>query len=150
MKFPTLSALLAACALSSAAIADDAADFDAALAERYRAVEAAIEARDGARWFRELYDDDIVLTGEGSPAAVRGRAALMPVIAEIVRTTRSCTLTPDPARGQSGALGYSFVTYDCAPDDASAPRYQVRALFVWARKAPGWRVVAETYLMGRM
>lgn len=139
---------LAIATVASAAGPDRA--FDDALAERYRAVEAAIAARDGAAWFEALYDDAIVLAGEGSPATVRGRQALMPVIDEIVRTTRSCTLVPDAARGRSAGLAYSFVSYRCSPADAAAADYQVRALFVWKEGPKGWRVVAETYVMGAM
>lgn len=141
---------LAIAASAGAAAAGPDAGFDDALATRYRAVEAAIAARDGAQWFDALYDDSIVLAGEGSPATVRGRQALLPVLDEIVRTTRRCALEPDAARGRSGSLGYSFVTYRCTPADGAAPDYAVRALFVWREGPQGWRVVAETYLMGAM
>ena len=144
-----LGGLALAISASGGAAGPDQA-FDDVLAARYRAVEAAIEARDGAAWFEALYDDSIVLAGEGSPATVRGRQALLPVIDEIVRTTRSCTLVPDAARDRSEGLAYSFVTYRCSPADASASDYQVRALFVWKEGAKGWRVVAETYVMGAM
>lgn len=141
---------LAIAVSAGATAAEPAAGFDDALAARYRAVEAAIAAGDGARWFDALYDDSIVLAGEGSAATVRGRQALLPVLDEIARTTRSCTLAPDAARGHSGSLGYSFLTYRCTPADGTAPDYAVRALFVWRKGPQGWRVVAETYLMGAM
>src|SRR5690606_12595648 len=112
-----LGGLALAISASGGAAGPDQA-FDDLLAARYRAVEAAIEARDGAAWFEALYDDSIVLVGEGSPATVRGRQALMPVIDEIVRTTRSCTLVPDAARDRSEGLAYAFVTYRCSPVDA--------------------------------
>ena len=144
-----LGGLVLAISANAGATGPDQA-FDDMLAARYRAVEAAIDARDGAAWFEALYDDSIVLAGEGSPATVRGRQALMPVIDEIVRTTRRCTLVPDAARDRSAGLAYSFVTYRCSPADASASDYQVRALFVWKEGPKGWRVVAESYVMGAL
>lgn len=128
----------------------DTNGFPRVLQERYDAVEDAIEARDGERWFAELYSDDIVLFGEGTSNVVRGRTELMPVLAEIVNATRKCTIVPDAALQTSGTLGYSFATYDCVASDASASTYQVRALFVWRREPIGWRVVAEGYTMGSM
>lgn len=150
MKPKFLAASLVCLSVTGAALATNPTDFDKAVGERYRAVERAIEARDGERWFNELYNEDIVLTGEGTKEVIRGRGTLMPVIAEIVRTTRSCRLIPDGARQASGSLGYSFVTYDCTSDAPSATNYQVRALFVWQREKLGWRVVAESYTMGSM
>ncbi|HRP75483.1 MAG TPA: nuclear transport factor 2 family protein [Rhodocyclaceae bacterium] len=128
----------------------DTNGFPRALQERYDAVEEAIKARDGERWFAELYSEDIVLFGEGASNVIRGRAELMPVIEEIVNATQKCTIVPDAALQTSGTLGYSFVTYDCVASDAAASTYQVRALFVWRREQVGWRVVAEGYTMGSM
>ncbi|QDF99778.1 hypothetical protein CJ010_15770 [Azoarcus sp. DD4] len=142
--------MAATVAVSGSAFAAASTEFDKAVTERYRAVEAAIEARDGNRWFDVLYSKDIVLTGEGTKEVIRGRDALLPVIAGIVKGTASCKLIPDGARRSSGDIGYSFVTYDCKPADATAANYQVRALFVWQREKAGWRVVAESYTMGGM
>lgn len=150
MKYGFVAGGLAALTVCAGAGAAQPTDFERALDERYRAVEAAIEARDGARWFDELYSPNIVLVGEGTKEVVRGRAALMPVIDAIVKDTRACRIRPDGARKASADLGYSFVTYRCSPVDTSAPDYEVRALFVWERAKAGWRVVAETYTMGSM
>ena len=127
-----------------------AQDFSKAVEERYRAVEAAIAARDAKAWFEALYSPDIVLTGEGAASTIRGRAALMPVIEDIVKATRSCSLKGDPPARASQDLGYSFVTYACKASDPKSPDYQVRALYVWQRERAGWRVVAEMYQSGSM
>lgn len=125
-------------------------DFAKALDERYRAVEAAIKARDGARWFDAMYTADTVVAGEGTKDVLRGRNTLLPAVMDIVKNTRGCTIKPDSASRASADLGYSFATYHCSPADATAADYQVRALFVWKKTKAGWRVVAESYTMGSM
>ncbi|NMF90838.1 nuclear transport factor 2 family protein [Aromatoleum petrolei] len=144
--------VLAAMASMAVPLAAHAAgeEFARALDQRYRAVEAAIEARDGARWYEEMYTADTVVTGEGTKEVLRGRAALLPVVMDIAKSTRSCAIKPDGARQASAGLGYSFATYRCSPADTSAADYEVRALFVWKKTRAGWRVVAESYTMGSM
>lgn len=144
--------MLAALASLAVPLAANAADqdFARALDQRYRAVEAAIEAHDGARWFEEMYAADAVVTGEGTKEVLRGRDTLLPVVIEIAKSTRSCAIKPDAARQASALLGYSFATYHCSPADTAAADYQVRALFVWKKTPAGWRVVAESYTMGSM
>jgi ketosteroid isomerase-like protein len=138
---------LSATCLPAARAADN---FSSALEARYRAVESAIVARDAKAFFNALYSQDIVVAGEGSASVIRGREALMPVIAEIVKTTRSCSVKGSPPARTAQNLGYSFVTYTCRAEDANAPDYQVRALYVWQRERTGWRVVAEMYQNGSM
>lgn len=125
-------------------------DFAEALNERYRAVEAAIKARDGARWLEAMYASDAVVAGEGAKEVLRGREAVLPAVTDIVKNTRSCTIKPDAASQASADLGYSFVTFQCNPADTTAADYQVRALFVWKKTRAGWRVAAESYTMGSM
>lgn len=144
--------VLAAMASMAVPIAAHAAgeEFAKALDQRYRAVEAAIKARDGARWYEEMYTADTVIAGEGAKDVLRGRAALLPAVTDIVKNTRSCTIKPDSSHQASAKLGYSFATYHCSPADTSAADYEVRALFVWKKTRAGWRVVAESYTLGSM
>lgn len=125
-------------------------DFHQAIEACYRAVEAAVEARDARAWFDAMYSEDIVITGEGEAGAVRGREALVPGIEGIVQAVRSCSIELDSATSASAELGYSFATYTCRPVDTAAPDFRVRALFVWRLESAGWRVVAEMYQTGRM
>lgn len=143
--FATLAAMVLPCAAHGGG-----QDFAKALDERYRAVEAAIKARDGARWFDAMYTSDAVVTGEGAKDVLRGRDTLLPAVMDIVKNTRSCAIKPDSASQASADLGYSFATYHCSPADAAAADYQVRALFVWKKTRAGWRVVAESYTLGSM
>lgn len=125
-------------------------DFAKELDGRYRAIEGAIKARDGARWFEEQYAVDAVVTGEGTKEVLRGRDGLMPVLNDLVKSTRSCAIKPDAARQASADLGYSFVTFHCSPAESAAADYQVRALLVWKKTRAGWRVAAESYTLGSM
>ncbi|NMG17042.1 YybH family protein [Aromatoleum bremense] len=150
MKNRTIAAVFAALSVVTGAHAAGQQDFAKAVEQRYRAVEAAIQARDGARWLTEFYSPEAVVVGEGSKETLRGHDALRPVVNGIVKETRSCTIRPDSTRQASADLGYSFVTYQCSPADAAAADYQVRALFVWKKTQAGWRVVAESYTMGSM
>ncbi|GGO83980.1 hypothetical protein GCM10011348_29160 [Marinobacterium nitratireducens] len=125
------------------AIAGDAS----VLAQRFEATENAVNAKDAKAWAEAMYADNVVVVGEGSQQPIRGLAALLPVMEEIVAGAQSCSIEMnDAVVGAEQAS--TFATWSCTPVEGEP--YQVRALYVWEQQKVGWRVIAEMYGMGNM
>jgi len=114
-----------------------------------RVAEAALSRGADAAGFAELlYDEDVVVVGEGWPAATRGLLAAIPKVDETLKywgdRPRLRLTIVDPIVTE-GSVATTFVDVKVAPSKPGGAQHQYRALYGWKRGARGWRVVLEMY-----
>jgi len=117
-----------------------------------RSAEVAVHRGTDAEEFgRLLYDDDVVVIGEGWTAATRGLPALLPIVATVLKEwgpspTLKFTLV-DPIV-TSATVATAFIDVSVTPSNPSEPGQQYRALYSWTRGVKGWRVILEMFGSG--
>jgi hypothetical protein len=98
-----------------------------------------------------LYDEQIIVLGEGWPSAIRGLRSFMPQLSAInqawgMRPRLTFTLVEPAVMGESTAASFTEVT--CCPDLPDAEEIRYRVLYAWKRTNRGWRVVLEWFSEG--
>ena len=139
-------ALLALSPLSIGAKASaDGAPTANELAERFGLKRRAYQSGD-AELLRGFYDDDIVIVGEGlAPllgldAVIGAYRALLPKRRDIEVQPLRLTVAP------GGAVAYEFVRFTAFARDPEEKLPIVTFLFIWQRRAVGWRCTVELLL----
>ena len=106
------------------------------------------------RAFAELmYDDDVLLVGEGDTAAVRGIhqaiARIVGAVDEWGERARLKFRLTEPVLA-SGSIFSAMMDAECHPERQGVQIIRYRLLTVWRRGPRGWRVAQEMYTSGSL
>lgn len=106
------------------------------------------------RAFAELmYDDDVLLVGEGDTAMVRGIheaiARVASAVSEWGEGSRLKFRLNEPVLS-SGLLLSAMMDAECHPEKPGAEIIRYRVLAVWKRGPRGWRVAQEMFTSGSL
>jgi ketosteroid isomerase-like protein len=107
-----------------------------------------LEGADAVKFAELLYDEDVIVVGEGWPAATRGILEAIPKVDETLkywgdRPRLSFTIVGPIVT--EGSVATTFVDVKVASSEPAGARYQYRALYGWKRGIRGWRVALEMY-----
>jgi ketosteroid isomerase-like protein len=95
-----------------------------------------------------LYEDDLMIIGEGENSLYRGLGSFLPKLEAIVEGGSHCTLDiVDPIR-HSGDLAVAFIAEHCAAAKAAFKDADARVLWVFRKGTKGWRVTMEMFGWG--
>ena len=95
-----------------------------------------------------MYEDDLMITGEGEKSLYRDLKSFMGPLAEYVMDGARCDLkVVDPIRA-SGDLALAFIFEHCAAAKAGEKDDDARILYVFRHGAHGYRVTMEMFGWG--
>jgi ketosteroid isomerase-like protein len=95
-----------------------------------------------------MYEDDLMITGEGEKGLYRDLKSFMGPLAEYVKDGNRCDLkVVDPIRA-SGDLAVAFIFEHCAAAKAGEKDDDARILYVFRQGAHGYRVTMEMFGWG--
>ena len=95
-----------------------------------------------------MYEDDLMITGEGEKGLYRDLKSFMGQLAEYVKDGARCDLkVVDPIRA-SGDLAVAFIFEHCAAAKAGEKDDDARILYVFRKGAHGYRVTMEMFGWG--
>lgn len=95
-----------------------------------------------------LYEDDLMIIGEGEEHLFRGSASFQTRLAYFLKNAPACSLSiVDPIR-HSGNLAVAFVHERCKAPDAGSAGTDARVLYVFRNGVKGWRVTMEMFGSG--
>jgi hypothetical protein len=95
-----------------------------------------------------LYEDDLMVTGEGEKSLYRDLKSFMEPLAHYLEGGERCALRlVDPIR-HSGSLAVAFVFEHCAPEKAGEAGEDARIMYVFRNGTKGWRATMETWSWG--
>ncbi len=120
---------------------------DEAIKNVIKESEAAVNSAAPQKWADLMYSDDVIVVGEGAPAAIRGLDALMPTIEGITSSVKSCSINVNDVK-VAAQMAWTFATWKCEPTEGEP--FSVRALYVLEKEQANWKVTAEMYTMGEM
>jgi hypothetical protein len=95
-----------------------------------------------------LYEDDLVITGEGQTVTYQSLAAAAKPLADYMDLQAHCKMTViEPVRS-SGNLAAAFIQEHCDPAKKGEKPDDWRILGVFRNGAKGWRMTMETFSGG--
>jgi len=95
-----------------------------------------------------MYEDDLMITGEGEKGLYRDLKSFMGPLTEYVKDGSRCNLKiVDPIRA-SGDLAVAFIFEHCAAANAGEKDDDARILYVFRNGAHGYRVTMELFGWG--
>lgn len=95
-----------------------------------------------------MYEDDLMITGEGEKGLYRDLKSFMGPLAEYVKDGSRCNLKiVDPIRA-SGDLAVAFVFEHCSAAKAGEKDDDARILYVFRKGTHGYRVTMESFGWG--
>jgi hypothetical protein len=98
-----------------------------------------------------MYEEDVVVIGEGDHSATRGLTAFMPTLAAHLEEWGGKPNVTfkliDPILTE-GNVASAFLDITLIPSIAGALTQHYRSMFGWRRSAKGWRVALEMYAAG--
>jgi ketosteroid isomerase-like protein len=119
-----------------------------------RSVEAGLFRRAPAAEIAEImYNPEVVVVGEGAPAASFGRDAFMPVLAGIIDSWGSRPkLRFEICEGAHYAPDFAATFVDVTVERLETPGEpeRFRCLMVWRKAAGRWRISCESFSLGTM
>jgi ketosteroid isomerase-like protein len=123
------------------------ADFRQEVQAVLRAIEAALERGADANEITDLlYDEDVVVVGEGWPSAKRGRLAMIPELAALMKEwgspPRLIFSLVEPVM-HSSVIAITLVEVKVV---ASGERYRI--VYGWKQTTRGWRAKLEMFQGG--
>jgi ketosteroid isomerase-like protein len=147
----TLLALVGVTAANAALASTDAPDASAGVRALIERTNEVMRNHGSLEEFQEtLFEEDVMLTGEGDKTFYRSRKEFESTLAQYVKGQFRCRLTVvDPVRS-SGIMAAAFVQMHCDPEKAGDPPVESRILYVFRHGERGWRVMMEMYSAGRL
>jgi ketosteroid isomerase-like protein len=114
--------------------------------------EAALASgADVAEFVDLLYDDGVVVVGDGWPVAIHGVQALLPKLEGMFKEWGSRPkmrlMLLDPILTE-GSVATAFVDARVTPSGPGAAEERYRVLYAWKHGARGWRVALEMFAEG--
>jgi ketosteroid isomerase-like protein len=95
-----------------------------------------------------MYEDDLMITGEGEKGLYRDLKSFIGPLAEYVKDGARCDLkVVDPIRA-SGELAVAFIFEHCVAAKAGEKDDDARILYVFRKGAHGYRVTMELFGWG--
>ncbi len=129
-------------------MSDARAEFAAVL----RAAADALRAGATPAQFAELlYVPEVVVVGEGWPAAIRGLPQFMPSLTELLEgwgPLPDLHFTVHEPVLASAASATTIADVSVAPPRAGAASERYRIVYGWCRTTRGWRVALEMFQTG--
>ena len=148
----SIAAAVVGC-ISAASLAAETAkpdDARAGIERTLQKVDALVKKRGASvREVAEaLYEDDLMITGEGEKGVYRDLATFKPRLEFFMKNAPTCSLKiVEPIR-HSGNLAVSFVAEHCDAPAAGGEASDNRVIYVFRKGAKGWRVTMEMFGMG--
>jgi hypothetical protein len=135
--------------LASAADSPGVATARAGVQKTIDRVNALLKNNASARVIADaMYEDDLMITGEGEKSLYRDLKSFMGPLAEYVKDGTRCDLkVVDPIRA-SGDLAVAFIFEHCAAAKAGEEDDDARILYVFCRGPHSYRVTMEMFGWG--
>ena len=87
-----------------------------------------------------LFEDDLMITGEGESKGYTGLAAFMDTFVRLSAGAANCDLKLIEPIRSSGTMAAAFLSQHCTASKAGEKEEDSRVLFVFRKGAKGWRV----------
>ncbi|SAK74546.1 hypothetical protein AWB79_04371 [Caballeronia hypogeia] len=141
------AALFSALALSTASAFAGSSQAD--FRPRLDKIETSWKAQD-ADAVASVYSKDAIVTGQDSPDAAKGRAAVSAKVKELMAGARSTKISIYDTQVLSDRSALTWVTWDVEPKDSQEKPFSTKSLFVWKKVGNEWLIVADMYALGPM
>ena len=121
----------------------------AALQAKIDTVNAMLKRKAPGKEIAEsLYEDDLMIIGEGEKSLYRDLQSFQKPLADYVAQESTCTISIiDPIR-HSGNLAAAFLLEHCPAAKAGEKDDDARMMYVFRKGAKGWRVTMEMFGWG--
>jgi hypothetical protein len=141
--------MLALSAHSMAASQSDTQSVRVALQAKLDTVNAMLRRKASGKEIADvLYEDDLMIIGEGEKSLYRDLKSFQKPLADYVAAESTCTISIiDPIR-HSGNLAVAFLLEHCPAAKAGEKDDDARMIYVFRNGPKGWRVTMEMFGWG--